>query len=336
MTFSPQQIFVEKKALEYELGRSLLNTFRQNKIQTRIYDRRLPSTDPNLTARERFMRFKRTLVVGIWRQKEFQTCKPSAHYQLPLVSGCPGLCQYCYLATNLSKRPYIKVYVNTEDIFDRARDYIRMRNTEETIFEASATSDPIAVEKWTGSLKKAIEFTAQTSSARLRFVTKFADVETLLGLDHRQKTEVRFSINVPWAVERFEQGVPPVRRRLEAAARVQKEGYPVGILIAPIFVFPDWQRQYDLLIKDVAQLMPDAPVTFELITHRFTARAKSVIKDVFPKSELPLAEEERQLKYGQFGYTKFVYPRQQMKELESFFRDRISTLLPRAQILYFV
>lgn len=336
MTFAPQKVFIEKKALEYELGRSLLSTFRQNNIETIIYDRRLPSADPNLTARDRFMRFKRTLVVGIWKQKEFQTCKPSAHYQLPLVSGCPGLCQYCYLATNLSKRPYIKAYVNIEDILARAQEYIRMRNPEETIFEASATSDPLAVDKWTGSLKTAIEFTAQSSLARLRFVTKFADIETLLGLDHREKTEVRFSINAPWAVGRFEQGVPVVRKRLEAAARIQKEGYPVGILIAPIFIFPEWQKQYDLLIKDVAELMPDAPVTFELITHRFTARAKSAIREVFPESELPMVEEERQLKYGQFGYTKFVYPRHQMKELESFFRDRISTLMPKAKILYFV
>ena len=87
-----------------------------------------------------------------------------------------------------------------------------------------------------------------------------------------------------------------VRKRLEAAALIQKEGYPVGILIAPIFIFPDWQKQYDLLIKDVAELMPDAPVTFELITHRFTARAKSAIREVFPESELPMVEEERQLK----------------------------------------
>ena len=336
MAFVPQLVFVEKKALEYRLGQDLLNKFRRNNIPIQIYERRLPSVDPDWTPRERFLHFKRTLVVGIWRQREFQTCKPSAHYQLPLISGCPGLCQYCYLATNLADRPYVKVYANTEDIFDRAREYVKVRSPEVTIFEASATSDPVAVEEWTGSLRKAIKFFAQLPNARLRFVTKFADVETLLGLDHQEKTEVRFSINAPWAVQRFEQGVSPVRMRLEAAARVQAEGYPIGILIAPIFLYPNWQQQYDLLIKEVAQVLPDAPLTFELITHRFTARAKAVIKDVFPQSELPLSEEERQLKYGQFGYRKFVYPRQQTKELELFFRDRITTLMPQAQILYFV
>lgn len=336
MAFVPQLVFVEKKAVDYELGRTLLNKFRRNNIPTQIYERRLPSVDPNWTPRQRFFHFKRTLVVGIWRQKEFQTCKPSAHYQLPLVTGCPGLCQYCYLATNLSERPYVKVYVNMEDIFDRARRYVSERGTEETVFEASATSDPIAVEKWTGSLKEAIKFAAQISTVRLRFVTKFSDVETLLGLPHHQKTEVRFSINAHWAIERFEQGVPPVKKRLDAAAKIQKDGYPVGILIAPIFLFPDWRQQYDRLIREVAQVLPKAPITFELITHRFTARAKSVIRDVFPESELPLAEEERRLKYGQFGYTKFVYPRPQMQELEMFFRDRIATLMPRARVLYFV
>jgi len=53
---------------------------------------------------------KRTLVVGIKKGLKFQTCKPSAHYQLPLISGCMGQCEYCYLNTTmLGDKPFVKV-----------------------------------------------------------------------------------------------------------------------------------------------------------------------------------------------------------------------------------
>ncbi|HBV96169.1 MAG TPA: hypothetical protein DEF36_03885 [Desulfotomaculum sp.] len=44
-------------------------------------------------------------------------------------------------------------------------------------------------------------------------------------------------------------------------------------------------------------------ITFELISHRLTARAKKRILDIFPSSTLPMEEEERKFKYGQFGWS---------------------------------
>lgn len=67
---------------------------------------------------------KSTLVVGIRKSYEFQSCKPSAHYQLPLVSACMGMCEYCYLNTQMGKKPYTKVYVNINEILSMADKYI--------------------------------------------------------------------------------------------------------------------------------------------------------------------------------------------------------------------
>lgn len=67
---------------------------------------------------------KKTLVVGVKKGFKFQSCKPSAHYQLPLISGCIGQRQYCYLNINLGNKPYIKVNVNIEEILYKAQEYI--------------------------------------------------------------------------------------------------------------------------------------------------------------------------------------------------------------------
>lgn len=95
---------------------------------------------------------KNTLVVGIKKNGKFQSCKPSANWQLPLLSGCIGHCQYCYLNTNLGDKPYIKVNVNEDDILDQAQNYINEKLPDITVFEGSATSDPIPVEPYTNSL----------------------------------------------------------------------------------------------------------------------------------------------------------------------------------------
>jgi len=40
---------------------------------------------PDKSPKEMYLQGKNTLVVGIRKISNFQSCKPSAHYQLPLV-----------------------------------------------------------------------------------------------------------------------------------------------------------------------------------------------------------------------------------------------------------
>ncbi len=80
----------------------------------------------------------------------------------------------------------------------------------------------------------------------------------------------------------------------------------------------------------------NAPLAFELITHRFTARAKRNIFEIFPKTQLPLDEKDRKFKFGQFGYGKYVYPKDKMAELKTFFIEKTRETFPDADILYFV
>lgn len=84
-----------------------------------------------------------------------QTIRP---FSTSLVSGCMGQCEYCYLNTRLGDKPFVRVYVNIEEILDTATKYINERLPEITIFEGAATSDPVPVEPYTGSLRQSINF----------------------------------------------------------------------------------------------------------------------------------------------------------------------------------
>lgn len=335
-SFVPELVLVQKAALEYPLGRELKTRFENRGIELAVYEKRIPSLQRE-SFREGFLRAKRTVVVSVRQVQEFQSCRPSAHYQLPLVSGCPGHCEYCYLNTNLGERPFIKIYANVDEILDRAAAYVEHRRPEKTVFEGAATSDPVAVEGWTGSLLRAVEFFSLLPDARFRFVTKYTDVKGLLRAKHGGKTTIRFSINSEHILSKFERRVPRLRSRLEAAKETSAAGYPLGFLVAPIFAFDGWRREYEQLLLGVRNCLPaDTAPTFELITHRFTARSKKIIGRVYPNTEVPLADKDRVSKYGQFGYVKHVYPEALMAELREFFETRISELFPRAEILYFV
>ncbi len=338
--FIPKRVFFEQNALEYPLGQELHQRFKEEKTPVSIIASHNRVTGiPGKTPQESYREAKRTLVVGVRRTLQFSPCKPSAHYQLPLGTSCSGQCQYCYLQTTLGKKPYVRVYVNIEEILRQAAKYITERAPGITLFEGAATSDPLPVEPYTGSLARTVEFFGRQPLGRFRFVTKFTDVESLLNAAHNGQTRFRFSINTEHIIKSYEGGTPAATARLRAARRVADAGYPLGFLIAPIFVYPGWQDDYSGLIGNLAEELKDYPaenITFELISHRFTLSARKRILEVFPDTTLPMDESERKFKFGQFGYGKYVYPKSTLQEMDELFRWELDKHFPGAKVEYLV
>lgn len=333
--FIPQRVVFEEKALEFELGKELFENFKKQGIPIEV-NKTGRVNGPKDDAVKKFFDGKRTLVVGVKGKAKFQTCKPSAHYQLPLVSGCMGMCEYCYLNTQLGKRPYVKIYVDIDNILDRAFEYANERLPYVTIFEGSATSDPIPVERYTHGLSKAIEAFGSNDHTAFRFVSKYSDVDPFIGLNHNNHTEIRFSINSKEIIKKYEHGTDSVDKRIEAAKKVKVDGYDIGFLIAPVFIYEGWKNDYNELLDRVNQEFKGEKITFEVITHRFTERAKNNILTIYKDSTLPMTEEERKFKYGQFGYGKYIYKDDDMKEIKEFFKGRLTKDFGADSILYIV
>ena len=222
----------------------------------------------------------------------------------------------------------------------KAKKYTQTKKFNPTIFEGSATSDPVPVEPYTHALAKSIEYFGKDPDTRFRFVTKFTDIDTLLHLKHNGHTEIRFSINTDTVIESYEHATPRAKQRIEAARKVMKAGYPVGFLIAPVFIYPHWKEDYLMLIKMLKDFLPQEglnyPVTFEIISHRFTPTAKNHILQVFEESQLPMDESERTYKYGQFGYGKYVYPKETIAEIKELFEFGLSHLPFPYEIKYII
>ncbi|WP_372996968.1 spore photoproduct lyase [Lutispora sp.] len=337
--FVPNRVIFEKDALQYSKAIELFDYFRSKGIEIITLNSNRVQGIPGDNLAEKYAEGKRTLVIGVRKTLKFQTCKPSAHFQLPLVSGCVGQCEYCYLNTQLGDKPYIRAYVNIDEILEQAGKYIKERGDEITIFEGAATSDPLPVEPYTKGLTKAIEFFAKQAKGRFRFVTKFANVEDFIDVEHGGHTSVRFSLNINEVIKSYEHKTPSVRKRIEAASKVIEKGYPTGFLIAPVFLEGDWKKEYDALLKilkDNISHMPNKDISFEIISHRFTTKAKNRILQVFPETTLPMNEENRSYKYGQFGYGKYIYNKEQINDMKEFFWETITNYFPEGKILYII
>lgn len=233
--FMPKLVYFEPKALEYPLGKELYEKFTKMGLEIREMTshnqiRNLPGENDL----QKYRNAKATLVVGVRKTLKFDTSKPSAEYAIPLATGCMGHCHYCYLQTTLGSKPYVRVYVNLDEIFEKAKQYMDERAPEITRFEAACTSDIVGIDHLTHALKRAIEFIGESEHGRLRFVTKYSHVDHLLDAKHNGKTRFRFSINSRYVIKNFEPGTSSFEERIEAARKVAGAGYPLGFIVAPL------------------------------------------------------------------------------------------------------
>jgi spore photoproduct lyase len=232
------------------------------------------------------------VVVAPPSKRRLQPIPPSADWRIDLAEGCPGHCQYCYLAGSLTGPPITRVYANLPEILREMDAHVGLgkvtsasvqRAGEGTTFEASCYSDPLALEHLTGSLSATIahvETHDWPGPVGLRVTTKYDNVSPLLDLPHAGRTRVRVSVNAEEVAGRFEGGTARLRGRLGALRALAQAQYRVGLTIAPIMPVPGWREGYAAVLRDVAAALgdvADVDLTVECITHRFTPASKDVL-----------------------------------------------------------
>ncbi len=301
--------------------------------------------------RETYAAAKSTLAVVVAPPSALkpQPIPPSADWRIDLARGCPAHCQYCYLAGSLNGPPLTRVYANLDAVLEPIRGLVgtgsvtsgtAARGHEGTTFELSCYTDPLGIEHVTGSLSAAVARVGAGDfgpGAALRFTTKFDDIAELARLEHGGRTRARFSVNAPEVAARFDGGTSPLPARLNALAGLARAGYPVGLTIAPVMAVPGWREGYADLLDQVGTALrdvPDVDLTVEIITHRFTPASKATLLSWYPRTRLEMDEDVRSEKRSKFGGVKYVYPRETMRQMRSWFTEALATRLPQAPLLY--
>lgn len=335
MNFKQYQYVFESKALEMPYGRKLYSKFIDKGLHPSILNGKIIDNQ-NMDELQKYKAGKRTLIIGVRNVSKYASCRPSADYQLPIFSGCPGMCEYCYLMTRTGTIPKMKVNTNLEQVYQIVDELINEKDKGNNFFELSASSDPIPFEPILGIVAELIRHFGSLEKGRLRICTKFDAVDSLLTLEHEGHTDIRFSINSESVISNYEHNTPKLDDRLRAAQKMLHAGYQVGVMIAPVFIYEGWQNEYRELLLKIQNNFKAKPITIEIVAHRFTSRAKESIEQLFPNSKLNMDTQTRQFKFGQFGYGKYVYDQDAYDEIKRFFTQSIAELLPEAKLLYIV
>ena len=208
-----------------------------------------------------------TNVVDVFTMPDDRMVCP--HFErLKLASnGCFYQCDWCYLKlTYRAAFPFISIRAQYDTIKKQLEK--RLKNSiSPIIFNSGELADSLSMEHLTGAGREFIPWFGQTKNGYLFMLTKSDNVDDILDLPHNGHTIIAWSMNNEVVSKKFEIGAPSFDKRLEAAYKVQKAGYPLRIRLDPIIPFNGWQEAYAETIKRILEKV--SPERMTIGTLRF-------------------------------------------------------------------
>ena len=333
--FLPDAIYYEPDSENYELGKMLLNKYKEKNIP--MFQIESHNNIPEMRAKENkeFPKMKKNLIIGIRKTQKFEINNKTSDFLVPYTSsGCTAMCMYCYLVCNYNKCAYLRLYVNREELFDKLIKY-SFKSEKDLIFEIGSNSDLILENTITGNLDWTIEKFAKEGKGYITLPTKFSYVDSLLNLDHRGKTIIRMSLNPEEIINKIEFGTSRLKDRILAIKKLYKAGYKIGILIAPIIFIDNWKMHYEELFRILSEELDESlkkEIEFEFIFMTYSYVHKMINPEAFPAATILFDQE----KMTGRGRGKYMYKRELREEGAKFIGDMMKKYLPTSKIAYIV
>ncbi len=324
-------VYYEPSVLDYQLGQMLKHKYANLPwIEIENHNRIMEMT----SAENRdFPKLKNHLIIGIRKTHRYVPNHKVSDWLVPYTSsGCRAMCLYCYLVCNYNKCAYLRLFVNREQMLDRLLKKDVTAIVPQT-FEIGSNSDLLLENTITDNLLYTIERFGREGRGKLTFPSKFDMVQPLLGLDHRQKTIFRMSMNPQEIIKQVELGTSSLSARIRALNDMAEAGYPVGMLIAPVILLPNWKQLYGELIDRLAdelspKVLQNGFIEIILMTYSFVQNA--INTDAFPNA---VQLYDREIMTGR-GRGKYCYRNDIRGEAECFLREKITQRLGTMPILY--
>lgn len=170
--------------------------------------------------------------------------------ELKWANGCNFDCAWCYLNGTLrfrpcGKRPYLK---DETKIQTHLYNFIDQYE-KPSILNSGELSDSLVFEKNGQALsKKIIPIFKNQNTHKLLILTKSKYKENILNSNAQNQIIVSYSINAFNVANRWENGAPNPKIRIEAAKELFDSDYTIRIRIDPIIPTEDWETGYKELI----------------------------------------------------------------------------------------
>ena len=330
--FIPDAIYYEEKAKEYELGKELLEKYKN--VPKFVIENHNNIEEMRKKENKEFPKMKRNLIIGIRKTHKFVPNNKISNYLVPYTSsGCIAMCLYCYLVCNYNKCAYLRIFVNREEMLNKI---IKVANEseEELVFEIGSNSDLILENSITNNLRWTIENFKRAEKGYITFPTKFDMVDDILDAEGKEGVIIRMSVNPKEIIQKVEIGTSSLENRVKAINKLADAGYKVGILIAPVIFVENWQELYKELViylKDNLSDKVKQSTFFEVIFMTYSYVHRKINEEAFP-SAIDLYNKD--LMTGR-GKGKYTYKQEQRKIGEQYIGKLLNEYFPENKIVYF-
>ncbi|MFH0798743.1 MAG: radical SAM protein [Pseudomonadota bacterium] len=239
---------------------------------------------------------KRQLFLTMHRGQAFKPCQGISGGQLccgyrviDLTSGCPMDCSYCVLQSYLANNPVTAVYVNIESILAEVSAFLSAHQNRFFRIGTGELSDSLALDPLTDCASVLIPFFASRRNAMLELKTKSAAIDHLMGLRHRNRTVIAWSVNTPEIISSEERGTASLDDRLAAAQKAASAGYGVGFHLDPIILArgaEDVGGYLDVIERILGALEPKQISWVSLGLLRYPSDLQEIATRRFPNTKI--------------------------------------------------
>ena len=297
--YTPDKIYLERSVQDSPITQNVLKSLPQTPVKL------IESTERLLEEAKRWKptasRAKKHLILAKHNGRFFKPCPAGRtrqgtrnaccnYFVVNYASNCHMECSYCYLQSYLNF-PYLIVYANLDDLLAELASTLEAAPGRFLRIGTGELADSLGLDPLTAYSVPLVDFFARQGNAVLEFKTKSNCVKNLLGLEHRGRTVVSWSMNPRFIQQREEHKTATIDERFQAAEQCVAAGYPVAFHIDPLIYYPEWEHDYHGLIQEIFERIPMAAVPWlSLGSLRMTLRLKEIMRERFPKSFLPLGE----------------------------------------------
>jgi len=333
--FIPDAVFYEEKAHDYELGKKLLDRYKNQNVPMVQIENHNNIEQMRKKQNKEFPYMKRNLIIATRKTHKYVENHKVSDYLVPYTSsGCTAMCMYCYLVCNYNKCAYLRLFVNREYMLDKIKKTLE-KSEKDLVLEIGSNSDLILENTITDNLVWTIENFKNQSNGKLTFPTKFDMVEPILGLNHNKKIIIRMSVNPEEIINKIEFGTSRLNGRIEAINKLVEAGYIVGILVAPIILVDNWKILYEELLKELNNRLTQKAkkqVFFELIFMTYSYVHNAINTEAFPNA---ISLYNKEIMTGR-GKGKYMYKPSIKEESKKYMQDLMKKYFPNNEIKYIV